>query len=291
MIKMEKLAYYPGCTVKTTALNFETSAIAVAKVLDVEMVELPRWNCCGAVASLVTDDLIHHIASIRNLIRVQEMGMKKVVTLCSMCFNTLKQANLLMKKDSEKLKTISLFMDDEQAYRGEVEVYHFLELFKDIPEDKIKRPLTNLQIASYYGCYLLRPESVAIDDIEEPMIMQNILKTLGANAIDFPFKTECCGSYHTVFDRDLVVDRARSIIESARKRGAQAIALSCPLCSFNLDQRQKDIAKKYPGFIFMPVFYITQLMALALGLKEEVCRFDLHYIDPRPLLKKLGVST
>ncbi|MEM2934436.1 MAG: CoB--CoM heterodisulfide reductase iron-sulfur subunit B family protein [Halobacteria archaeon] len=291
MEKMEKLAYYPGCTVKTTALNFETSALAVARALGVEMVELPRWYCCGAVASLVTDDLIHHIASIRNLIRVQEMGEKKVVTLCSMCFNTLKQANLLVKKDSEKLKTISLFMDDEQAYRGEVEVIHFLELFKDIPRDKIKKPLSNLNIAPYYGCYLLRPESVAIDDIEEPVIMQTILKKLDANAIDFPFKTECCGSYHTVFDKDIVVDRARTIIESARKRGAQALALSCPLCSFNLDERQKDIAKKYHGFNPTPVFYITQLIALALGLEEEVCRFDLHYIDPRPLLEKLGVST
>jgi heterodisulfide reductase subunit B len=283
-----KLAYYPGCTVKTTALNFESSAIAVARVLGVEMVELPRWNCCGAVASLVTDDLIHHIASIRNLIRVQEMGEKKVVTLCSMCFNTMKQANLLVKRDSEKLKTISLFMDDEQAYRGEVEVFHFLELFKDIPKDKIKKPLTNLKIAPYYGCYLLRPESIAIDDIEEPVIMQTILKALGANPIEFPFKTECCGSYHSVFDKELVVDRARTIIESARRRGAQAIALSCPLCSFNLDQRQKDIAKKYLGFNFMPVFYITQLMAVAFGLEEEVCRFDLHYIDPRPLLRRLG---
>ncbi|MEM2925388.1 MAG: CoB--CoM heterodisulfide reductase iron-sulfur subunit B family protein [Methanocellales archaeon] len=287
---MEKLAYYPGCTVKTTALNFETSALAVAKALGVEMVEISRWNCCGAVASLVTDDLIHHIASIRNLIRVQELGMRKVVTLCSMCFNTLKQANLLVKKDSEKLKTISLFMDDEQPYRGEVEVYHFLELFRNIPEDKIKKRLTNLNIAPYYGCYLLRPKSVAIDDIEEPVIMQVILKTLGANAVDFPFKTECCGSYHTVFDRDIVLDRARSIIESARKRGAQALALSCPLCSFNLDERQRDIAKKYSDFNSMPVFYITQLMAIALGLEEEVCRFDLHYVDPRPLLKKVGVS-
>ncbi len=285
-----KLAYYPGCTVKTTALNFETSAIAVARVLGVEMVELPRWNCCGAVASLVTDDLIHHIASIRNLIRVQEMGERKVVTLCSMCFNTLKQANLLVKKDNEKLKTISLFMDDEQPYRGEIEVYHFLELFKDISEDKIKKPLKGLKLAPYYGCYLLRPEMVAIDDIEEPVIMQTILKKLGATAIDFPFKTECCGSYHTVFDKELVVDRVYSIIESARKKGAEAIVLCCPLCSFNLDQRQKDVARKYPSFNFMPVFYITQLMALAFGLEEEVCRFELHYIDPKPLLKKIGGS-
>ncbi len=280
-----KLAYYPGCTIKTTALNFETSAVAVARALGIEMVELQRWNCCGAVASLVTDDLIHQLASIRNLIRVQEMGESRVVTLCAMCFNTLKQANLLMKKDGEKLKTITLFMDDEAPYRGGVEVYHFLELLKDIPEDRVKKPLRDLKLAPYYGCYLLRPESVAIDDIEEPVIMQNILEKLGAKVVDFPFKTECCGSYHTVSDKDLVVERVHSIIESARRRGAEAIVQCCPLCSFNLDQRQKDVARKYPGFNFIPVFYITQLMAIALGLKEDLCGFDLHYVDPLPLLR------
>ena len=148
-----KIPYYPGCTLKTQAKNFEISALASAKVLGIELVELPRWNCCGTVFSLTSDDLIHHVAPIRNLIRVEEMNKEgimkdeyRLVTLCSMCYNTLKRANLRIKENPEELKKINAFMHLEEDYQGKVKVVHFLEILKEIGFEKIKQKLLTMDV-------------------------------------------------------------------------------------------------------------------------------------------------
>lgn len=291
-----KIPYYPGCTLKTTAANFEQSALASAKILGIDMVELPRWNCCGTVFSLVADDLIHHVAPIRNLIRVQEMNENgivkdenRLITLCSMCFNTLKRANLLVKETPDDLKTINDFMYLEEDYNGDVEVVHFLEILKEMGFEeinkKVKNPLKGLKVAPYYGCMMLRPKEVGIDDPEDPTIQENLLKALGADVVDNSYKKVCCGSYQTVQDKYVVAELAYDILTHAQREGAEAIATSCPLCVFNLDNRQKEVKEKHPDFEEIPVFYFTQLMALAFGLEDEFHGFDLNYVDPRPLLK------
>ena len=154
----KRLPYYPGCTLKTTAGNFEVSALASARVLGMELVEIPRWNCCGTVFSQTDDDLIHHVGPVRNLIRVQEMNRDgivkdeyRLVTLCSMCFNTLKRADLRMRENPDNLKTLNDFMNLEDDYEGNVEVVHLLELLRDLgPEaiaEKVRNPLTGLKVA------------------------------------------------------------------------------------------------------------------------------------------------
>jgi heterodisulfide reductase subunit B len=286
-----KISYFPGCTLKTMAKNFEDSAIASLSFLGLEMVELSRWNCCGTVYSLTSDDLIHQVAPIRNLIRVKEARDTRVVALCSMCYHTLKRANKLVKEDQEKLdKLNNLMYREDVKYNGEVEVLHLLEILKnevgfDQVSKKVKMPLKGLKVAPYYGCLLLRPAEVGLDDPESPTILKDLLESVGAEAIDYPYETECCGSYHTVVNVNLVVERVHDILSSAISQKAEAIALSCPLCGFNLDHRQKEIKEKFPDFKSIPVFYFTQLLALSLGLDEKVCRFELNFIDPRPLLK------
>ncbi len=286
-----KISYFPGCTLKTMAKNFEDSAIASLSFLGIEMVELPRWNCCGTVYSLTSDDLIHQVAPIRNLIRVKEARDTRVVALCSMCYHTLKRANKLVKEDKEKLdKLNNLMYREDVKYNGEVEVLHLLEILKNEVgfnqvSKKVKVPLKGLKIAPYYGCLLLRPAEVGFDDPESPTILKDLLESVGAEAIDYPYETECCGSYNTVVNVNLVVERAHDILSSAISQKAEAIVLSCPLCGFNLDNRQKEIKEKFPDFKSIPVFYFTQLLALSLGLDEKVCRFELNFIDPRPLLK------
>ena len=289
-----KIPYYPGCTLKTKAKDLEDSAIAAAKVLDIEMEELPRWNCCGTVYSLASDDLIHQVGSIRNLVRVKEQGANQVVTLCSMCYNTLKRANEFFLADEEKQDRINRYMDEEIDYTGDVAVVHLLEILRDeVGMEKIKaavkKPLTGLKVSPYYGCMLLRPASIGIDNTERPTVMEDLLRALGAEVIDDPYKTECCGAYQTVNRKDVVVTCVHSILTSAQRNGAEVIALSCPLCDFNLDNRQKDILQTYKWFHPMPVLYFTQLMAIAFGLDESVCRFELSYNDPRPLLKSKGL--
>jgi len=145
--------------------------------------------------------------------------------------------------------------------------------------EKVTTGLKGLKVAPYYGCMLLRPKEIGLDDSENPVVFEDLLRALGAEAIDFPWKAECCGSYLTVDNADIVTIRTREIINSAARRGAEALATSCPLCFFNLDKRQE-----LAGDIRMPVFYITELMAIAFGLDAE--RYDLHYVDPRPLLQQ-----
>ncbi len=284
------LSYYPGCTLKTRAKNLEDSAIASMAALGIELVELPRWNCCGTVYSLAEDDLVHHLAAVRNLIRVKEQGNGRVVTLCSFCYNTLKRANLLVKNDAEKRNTLNSFMDEEPDYEGEVEVVHLLEILRDdigweAIREKVKFPLQALKLAPYYGCTLLHPQEVAIDQVERPTILQQLLHSLGAEVIDFPFATECCGSFQVVSNPDFVMERAWNILSSALSRGAEALVLSCPLCDFNLCQQQRELREKYSDFEGIPIFYFTQLLAFSLGLDPGVCRFDLNFEDPRILLK------
>lgn len=292
-----KLPFFPGCALKIAGKNFELSTMATAKELGLELIELPRWNCCGTVYSLTNDDLIHQIAPVRNFIRVQEMNENKIlddyrlVTACSMCYNTLKRVNLLVKKDAEKLKKINTAMDMEKNYLGGVRVIHYLELLKEIGFEKIvervKKPLGSLKISPYYGCLLLRPKEVSIDNFERPTILEELLSALDVDVIENPYKMRCCGSYQTVHMKDVVARLAFDILSYAAMEGADAITVSCPLCAFNLDNRQVEVKALHHDFNEIPVFYFTQLMALAFGLDKEICGFDLNHVDPKPLLNKI----
>lgn len=287
-----KLSYFPGCTLKNHAKNFEDSALCSLKNLGVEVEELKRWNCCGTVFSLSTDDLIHHVAPVRNLIRTKELNSDKLMTLCAMCYNTLKRSNERMKNNPEDLGIINdLMYREDLKYQGDVQVLHLLELLKqeikfETIAQKIKNPLNGLKIASYYGCYLVRPAEIGFDDMENPTILDDLMQVLGAEPIDFPFKTECCGAYQTVDKPKIIADRTNQILSSAIEQGAEAVVVSCPLCAFNLDQRQKETVQQYPDFKSVPIFYFSQLMAIALGCPEDSLRLDLHYTDPKPILNE-----
>jgi len=295
-----KIPYFPGCTLKTAAKHFETSALAVAKVLAINLIELERWNCCGTVASLTSDDVMHHLAPIRNLVRVEAMneggGMgenPRLIALCSMCFHVLKRSHLRVMENGEELEKINNFMYLEKDYKGTVEVIHFLELLRETGfeniKDKVRRPLTGLKVAPYYGCLSLRPKEIGIDDPEDPTIQSDLLRALGAEAIDNPLKTRCCGSYQTVRDKYAIADLTYDILTRARKEGADCVITSCPLCMFNLENRQKEVMEKWPGFESMPVLYFTQFMALAFGLDEAICGFDQNVVTPLPLFQEINL--
>jgi heterodisulfide reductase subunit B len=289
---MKTIPYYPGCTLKTHAQGLESCAIESCRAFGIELKEMNSWYCCGTVHSLAADDVIHQLAPVRNLSRVKALPSDRVVTLCAMCYNTLKRADLLLQTDSDKRVKLQSVMDrGEIAYEGgEVKVLHLLELIRDeigfeAVKEKAGAGLKGLKVASYYGCLLLRPKEAAIDDAENPSIMENLVKALGGEAVDFPWKTECCGAYLTATKRDAVSLRTKEIISSAARRGAEAIMTSCPLCFFNLEERRDP-----PSEANLPVFYFTELMSLALEgqLPEEHCL--LHKIDPRPLLNKWSIG-
>jgi heterodisulfide reductase subunit B len=290
-----KLSYFPGCTLKANAKNFEESALCALKKLGLEVEELRRWNCCGTVYSLAADDLIHHVAPVRNLIFSKEAKADALVTLCAMCYNTLKRTNERLKKSAEDRDTINRFMDAEGlAYEGDVKVLHMLEILRDVVKfenlaQKVVRPLKDLKVASYYGCLLVRPKEIGLDNVENPQVLENLMSAMGAEPVDFPHKTECCGAYQTVDDPRIVAERTYQILTSASLRGADVVAVSCPLCAFNLDNRQKETVDLYSDFKKIPILYFSQLLGIALGCSVEALRFDLHDVDPKPVLKRKGL--
>lgn len=290
-----KVSYYPGCTLKTKAKNLEEAAVASMAALGVEFEELPRWNCCGAVHSLADDDLIHQVAPVRDLIRAKDQGSDRIVTLCSMCYNTLARANLLMRQDEVKRKTINDFMDEETDYHGEVEVLHFLNFLKEeIGWDKlgrgVKTSLRGMKVAPYYGCTLLRPKNVAIEPPGHPQLFKEFLETLGASVVEFPASTLCCGSYQILANEEAALSVSASIIENARKAGAEALVLSCPLCEFNIGKTQGKLMDTGKISREMPVLYFTQMLAVALGLGGEATRFDLNDRTAAEFMHSKGYS-
>jgi len=208
-----------------------------------------------------------------------------------MCFNVLRRSHQRITENLDELKKINEFMYlEKRPYQGKVKVIHFLELLKEKTvfekmKERVRKPLSHLKVSPYYGCMLLRPKDVGIDDPEKPTIQEELFSALGAEVVDNPLKLRCCGSYQTVLDKYLVAELAYDILSRAQKTGADAVATSCPLCAFNLDNRQKEVMEKHREFKPMPVFYFSQLMAVSLGLSEKYCGFEQNHVDPRQLLK------
>ncbi|MBD3234682.1 MAG: heterodisulfide reductase, subunit B [candidate division Zixibacteria bacterium] len=285
-----KLGYYPGCTLKTKAKNLEDSALASLEVLGIEATELERWNCCGAVYSLADDDLIHIVAPVRDLIRAQQQGYDTVITLCSMCYNTLARANELMKNDEEKRNTLNDFMDEEPDYFGDVKVVHFLNFLEDeVGWDKVKEavkvPLNGLKVAPYYGCTLLRPKEVGIDHPDNPVMFHKFLNALGAEAVDFDSATECCSAYQSLAHPDIALKVSYDILQDATNKGADALALACPLCDYNLGRKQGKMLEMFESANEVPIYYFTHLMAVAFGVPIDRNHFELNRESSVELLK------
>ncbi|MCF7810547.1 CoB--CoM heterodisulfide reductase iron-sulfur subunit B family protein [bacterium] len=283
-----KLGYYPGCTLKTKAKNLEDSAIESMKALGIELIELDRWNCCGAVYSLADDDLVHILAPVRDLIRARDQGFDKVVVLCSMCYNTLARANLLMREDEVKRDALNNFMEEENDYKGEVEVVHYLEVLRDeIGWDKlaemVKNPLTDWKIAPYYGCTLTRPATISIDEGLSHTIFDDFIKAIGAESVSWDEAETCCGSYQIIANPEAASKTVSMIVTSAKAKAADILALSCPLCEYNVGRRQADLLSEDSDPL--PTFYFTQLLAMALGLDDKVSRMELNTPQARDWLK------
>jgi heterodisulfide reductase subunit B len=288
-----ELAYFPGCTLYTKATHLDHAGRESLKILGYELKELEKWTCCGASFPLVNDYHMGLASSSRVIADTHVAGYDKLVALCSVCFNVLKRTNYVLKNDSERNYKINEFI--ERDYQGEVEILHYLEVLRDIIgfdklKEKIVKPLEGLKVAVYYGCLLLRPyNEIQFDDPESPTIFEDFASTLGCEPVYFPFKNECCGAFQVMNNVETANRCSKEIIDNAILNEADLIVTSCPLCQFNLDDRQEVLAELYPDFKKIPVIYLTQLLGLALGLDYEVLEFNRNFVDPVPVLKKLNV--
>ncbi len=274
-----RILYYPGCTVKATAIRDEKASLAVLEALGFKIVEVEDWVCCGAVYNLPRDTVIQAVAPIRTLIRAESTMRKHktseiLLTLCSMCNHVLKMADNMYRSDPDVAYKLDVYLSDEPNYEGKLKIMHFLEILRDLVgydkiKEKVRRSLGGLKVASFYGCLLLRPREVAIDDSEDPIVIEEIMIQLGADPVDYPYRNECCGSYNVVRTPEYVWDRTKDIVESANDYGAEIIVTTCPLCAYNLEEGQKRRKKELKGRE-IPILYVSELVAYAFGLDDAL---------------------
>lgn len=268
-----RYAYYPGCSLKGSNKAYEESFLAVCKVLGVETREVEDWNCCGATAYMSVDENAALAMAARNLAIAERMGETEMMVPCSGCYLTLNKAKKRMDQCGTRRSGVAKALSRAGLeYKGKLKIRHPLDvLINDVGLEKIKKavkkPLKGLKIAPYYGCQIVRPYA-EFDDQHNPVSMDYLFKALGAKVIDYPMKTRCCGGSLTgMFDK-VGQGLVHSLLAEAKKREADLIATICPLCHFNLDSYQSQIASTY-GDVTIPCVYFTQLMGLAFGVPES----------------------
>jgi len=267
------ILYYPGCTVKRSEQNFENTSLAVLDAVDVKVFELPKWYCCGALHSMALDNLIKHIGSIRTLAVAEEYGSKlgtrKLLTICPLCFNVLKRVNALLKNNPDKLDTVNQYLRDENLeYKLSIEVIHVVGILREIVDkigEKIVRKPGETPVTTYYGCMLVRPREIGLDNPENPTVIENILQKLGFNVVDNPLKTLCCGSYHILYKPDIVFGNSAKILKRIPPR-ARLVVTACPLCRYNLSKALESAGRSGE----LRVVYLTEVIAYVLGLDNAI---------------------
>ena len=256
-------SYYPGCTLKTKGKVLDQSARACAEALGFTLNELPEWQCCGAVYPQATDEIATRLSSVRALMSAKEQG-SELVTLCSACHHVIKRVNGDMQRNEDIRNKVNRYLKNEIPYEGDTTVLHYLEVLRDrIGFDKIaeavKKPLTGKKIGAYYGCMLLRPgKEMQMDDPENPTILEDFIRAIGAQPVYYAQRNECCGGYQTLENKSQAQKRATTVVENAATAGAEMLITACPLCLYNLAQNAENP---------LPVLYFTELLAQALGLE------------------------
>ncbi|MBR5514877.1 MAG: CoB--CoM heterodisulfide reductase iron-sulfur subunit B family protein [Clostridia bacterium] len=258
-----KMSYFPGCTLKNKAKDLDEYARKSAEVLGITLEEIENWQCCGGVFTTSKDEIATKLSSVRALMDAKSKE-QPLVSVCSACHNVIKQTNHAMRNDSEFADKVNRYMSENEPYNGETEVLHYLEMLRDKVgfdslKEKVVNPLKGKKIGAYYGCLLLRPNSVmAMDDPENPTIMEELIKAIGATPVVYGMRNECCGGYVSVESPELAKKKSDAVVANAKAQGADMIITACPLCRYNLIKNGADI----------PVVYFTELLAQALGVKE-----------------------
>lgn len=257
-----KYSYFPGCTLQNKARDLDLYARVCAEALGFTLEELPQWQCCGGVYPLGLDEIASKLPSVRALNEAKERG-QDLVAVCSACYHVLKRVNDDMANVSDIQTRANNYMQLPTPYTGETKVLHYLEVLRDVVgfdqlKSKVTHPLKGRKIGAYYGCLLLRPSKVmAFDDPENPTILEDFIRALGAEPVIYPYRNECCGGYISLKEKQLSQNMCQRIAQSAAGFGAECLVTACPLCKYNLNQSSS-----------LPTVYFTELLAEALGVKE-----------------------
>lgn len=277
-----KVTYYPGCSLESTASDYDASIHAVAKMLDIELEEIEDWNCCGSSAAHSLDHDLSLALSARNVARAEALG-QNVVVPCALCFNMLKTAEnaLLQGPVGDYSFSGNIEIKDLLDFMASAEV---LDKFKKM----VEKPLKGLRAVCYYGCQVNRPPKITGHaDFENPQDMDRVVKACGATAVDWPFKTDCCGASHAVANPEVAYELVGRLYDMALAFEADCFVVSCQMCQANLDMYQDKIGRARDKKYDLPVFYFTELMGLSAGNPDAPKWLKRHFVDPTPLLKRL----
>ncbi len=273
-----KTGFYPGCSMKGSAREYSESLLAVAAALGRELPEVPDWNCCGATAAHNLDPDLALALPARILAAAEKEGMNEVLVPCAACYSRLSVTRHELQKDESLRRKISGLI--EADYLGSARVLNIIEWLAAMPdlESKVRKPFAR-RVACYYGCLLVRPAGVVqFDRPEDPRSMDLLMKNIGADPIDWAFKTECCGAGFSVSRTDLVAKLSGLVLDDAVARGAEAVIVACPMCHLNLDMRRPQIEKRAGRKYGIPVIYITQALGLALGIAPKKLGLQRHKV-------------
>jgi heterodisulfide reductase subunit B len=287
------IAYYPGCSLHSTAIEYDLSTRAVAERIGLDLAEPKGWICCGTTPAHSTDHLLATILPLRNLGLIEEAGYSSVTMPCPSCFIRHRTAIHDLRDDPRLGEQVAARM--RRIPSGEIKVEHLLTTITDrvgydAVADAIAQPLTGLKVVCYYGCVITRPPKITgAENYEYPTNMDRLVETLGAESLDWSYKTECCGVSLSLTELPIALGMSRKILRNAKEVGAEAIAVACPLCHANLDMRQKQISEQFGEDYRIPIFYFTQLMGLAFGIEPRRLGLDKHLVSTFPLLQAKGL--
>jgi heterodisulfide reductase subunit B2 len=274
-----KIGFYPGCSLTGSSREYNESVAMVAKALDIELVEIKDWNCCGATAAHSMNEELSLSLPARIMAMAEEQGLTEVVVPCAACYNRLKVTQNELEDDQKRARVVDIL---KQPYKGNLKIINVLQLLEAYGTENIKARITQPfahKVACYYGCLLVRPQSILkFDRVEDPQSMDMLIKVIGGTTMDWAFKTECCGGGFSVSRTDLVAKLSGNILKDASDRGAEALIVACPMCQSNLDMRRGAINKTLETPIDIPVIYITQAIGLALGIGAKELGLKRHFV-------------
>ena len=277
---MTELSYYPGCTARSTAWEYYDSTVAVAEALDITLHEIPDWNCCGGASAHSLDRFLALGLSARNLLIAQQGGLDLLVS-CAGCYSNTKKAAAALDQQGEQAKRLEETLGF--AWGGDFAVLSWLDLLErpalvEALRVGVKRPLYGLRVVAYYGCQLVRPPGVtARPSWENPAVLEAACEAVGAQALDWSYKVDCCGADLAITHRERAVELCSRLVAEAREAGAEAMVVACGLCHANLEMRQTGEG--------MPILYITELLGEALQVRGREKWWKKHLIDPSRLFE------
>jgi heterodisulfide reductase subunit B len=288
-----KLAYYPGCSLHSSSVEYDISTRKICEALGIELVEVKDWICCGSSPAHQYDDLMSLALPAKNLALVRESGdLKEICAPCASCYSRLKVTQQRLE-DEDLKKDVETVIDS--AYPEDIEVLHMLDVITektgiDAVSEKVVKNLAGLKVACYYGCLMTRPPKVTgKKQFENPTQMEMLMDALGAEGIDWNMKTFCCGAAFALTQTQVVLELTRKILADAESAGADVISVGCPLCHANLDGRQRQINKKFNTNFHIPIFYFTELMGLALGIEAKDLGILKHITDVKQFLNERAI--